>query len=245
MSDSAGRRILIVDDEVDMRRTLRRIMRAKGYSVAVAANGPEAIEIARKFQPQILLMDMRMPGMNGVEAYRQIKPLCPSAVVVFMTAFSTIELSQEAMDEGALDVMAKPLDVDNVCQVLGQTLPQRPVLVVDDDAGFRTSLQRALSTSGFHVMTAVGLADAIETYRRHPDCVVLLDMKLDDLSGLHVLEQLQLVNSDVIAVLMTGFTELKPKMQIGLHSGARSTFIKPFDVGQMAAEIRKQIVMQK
>jgi two-component system response regulator HydG len=240
MTDAHKPRMLIVDDEEGMRKTLRRIMVAKGFDVQVAIDGHQAISLAETFQPEILLMDVRMPGLNGVEAYREIKVNCPDAVAIFMTAYSTSELSQEAIDEGAMDVLAKPLDVDNLCDLIRRSSLSRPLLIVDDDPGFRTSLKRALTAAGFHVYTAVGLEEALAEFQRHPRCVALLDMKLNGHSGLQVLQQMRQLNQDVVAVLMTGYPDLQLEMQSGLEVGACCTFVKPFDVDSLVATIRSQ-----
>jgi CheY-like chemotaxis protein len=101
-------RMLVVDDEPDMARGLRRILKLEGYEVAIAGSGEEAIEQAREWHPDGILMDINMPGIDGVEAYRQIREVCPGAFVIFMTAYSS--LVEEARDEGAIDVLTKPLD---------------------------------------------------------------------------------------------------------------------------------------
>ena len=241
MSEHRKPRMLIVDDEQGMLRTLRRIMLAKGFEVEVAASGEEAVGMAETCQPEVLLLDMRMPGLNGVETFRQIKPICPEAVAVFMTANSSANLSQEARDEGAIEVLSKPVDIDNLCDLITQALGLRGVLVVDDDPGFRNSLQRALTAVGFHVYTAAGPEAALEEFKRHPRCVVLLDMKLPGTSGVELLQQIRKLNHDVLAVLMTGFRELEPEMTAGLESGACCTFVKPFDVDDLVAAIKAQI----
>lgn len=108
--------LLLVDDESDMVRGLARILRAKGYCVDVAHSGEEAVEKTKVSKPDGLLMDIRMPGMNGVEAYRHIRRYCPDAFIIFMTAHS--DLIEEARCEGASDVVTKPLDFEHLFPLL-------------------------------------------------------------------------------------------------------------------------------
>lgn len=236
-----GPRMLIVDDEEGMRNTLRRIMMTKGFEVRVAMDGSEAISIAEEFRPQILLMDIRMPGMNGVEAFREIKTHCPDAVAIFMTAYSSSELSQEAIDEGAVEVLAKPLDIDTLCDLIRQPSSFRPLLIVDDDEGFRISLKRVLTAEGFVVHMADGQDQALATFQQHPRCVALLDMKLNGGSGLQLLQRIRMLNQDAVVLLMTGFPDLESQMASGLRAGACCTFVKPFDVDSLVAEIKSQL----
>ena len=241
MNDGQQRRMLIVDDDEGMRRSLTRIMVTKGFNVCVARDGMQAIEVAKEFQPEILLMDVRMPGIDGVEAYRRMKDVCPDAAVIFMTAFSATELSQQAIAEGAIDVLPKPLNVDSLCDLISASRRIRPLLIVDDDSGFRTSLRRALTVLGYKVYTAGSMADAVTEFRRNPRCLVILDMKLDGHTGLQVLQQIRNMNGNVTAILMTGHPDLQVEMQSGLQDGACCTFLKPFDVDALASEIQSQL----
>lgn len=240
MKDEHLPRMLIVDDEEGMRSTLRRIMRSKGFQVEVASSGEEAILLAQQFQPELLLLDIRMPGINGIETFRRLKTICPEAFAIFMTAYAASHLSQEALHEGAVEVFPKPLDIDRLCQRIESTLNLRSVLIVDDDPGFRDSLQRALTMNGFLVVTASDLDGALEQFRRRPQCVVLLDMRLNDTSGLCVLEQIRKLNQNAHTVLMTGFHELEGEMKMAQQAGACCTFLKPFEVDSLVAAINSR-----
>ena len=104
-------RLLVVDDDRGMVETLRDILGASGYEVDVALSGEKALELVRRRAPDGILMDIRMPGFNGVEALRKLKRLAPDSFVILMTAYAASRLVEEARAEGAVEVLAKPLDL--------------------------------------------------------------------------------------------------------------------------------------
>ena len=104
-------RLLVVDDDRGMVETLRDILGASGYEVDVALSGEKALELVRQRAPDGILMDIRMPGFNGVEALRKLKRLAPDSFVILMTAYAASRLVEEARAEGAVEVLAKPLDL--------------------------------------------------------------------------------------------------------------------------------------
>ena len=114
-------RVLVVDDDKGMAETLRDILGASGYEVDVAFSGEEAMERVRERPPDGILMDIRMPGFNGVEAFRELKRLTPDSFVIFMTAFAASGLVEEAWTEGAVEVLAKPLDVARTLSLIQKT----------------------------------------------------------------------------------------------------------------------------
>ena len=111
-------KLLIVDDEENMLTTLEDIFIAKGFEVATVTNGHQAIEYVKKEKVDVILMDFKMPGINGVEASRLIREIVPAIKVIFITAYYEEEIINEALAEGAVGVCHKPLDitllVDNI-----------------------------------------------------------------------------------------------------------------------------------
>jgi len=116
MSEPAS--ILIVDDDAGMSRSLSMILRHKGYDAATAEGGVEAIEKVKEKHYDFVLMDVKMPEMDGVEAQRGIRKIRPESTVIMMTAFSVDEMVQQALREGARHVMFKPFDADNLVGLL-------------------------------------------------------------------------------------------------------------------------------
>jgi two-component system response regulator YesN len=109
MSESI--RILVVDDNPAMADSLADILEVKGFTVYAAASGAEALEILREGPVDILLTDVKMPEMNGLELYREARKLYPRLITIFMTAYAADELIQQGMAEGVKTVLDKPLDI--------------------------------------------------------------------------------------------------------------------------------------
>ena len=107
-----GKKVLIVDDEPDFCDALRDFLRSKGFKVAIALSGEEALRAYMQEKPDVVLLDIRMPGMDGLETLRELKVLDPGANAIMVTAIEDDEFVKRAMVEGALDYITKPVDHD-------------------------------------------------------------------------------------------------------------------------------------
>ena len=114
-------RILVVDDELIMRDSLRAWLEDEGFSVDMAASGPEALNHLSKQAYELMLADIKMPGMDGVELLKKAKEVFSDLVVVMMTAYATVETAVEAMKMGALDYLLKPFDPDTLIPMIIRT----------------------------------------------------------------------------------------------------------------------------
>ena len=103
-------RILVVDDEVKMCFTLQKLLELVKYQVEVAHDGLQALEKVNSFQPQCVLLDIRMPNKNGVEVLKEIKSSHPETAVIMTTAVAAQESKQECLDAGAHAYLIKPID---------------------------------------------------------------------------------------------------------------------------------------
>jgi len=117
--------ILIVDDETDLAVSCQRLFNSKGYQSGVASNGRDALEYLQTEEPHLVLTDLKMPGMDGMELLQQVKARHPEIQVVIMTAYSTIEDAVAAMRLGAADFIPKPFTADHLAIVVEKVLAAR------------------------------------------------------------------------------------------------------------------------
>ncbi len=109
--ESKGR-ILIVDDETDITDFLAAFFRMKQYTPEVANSGKVAVEKLQSFKPHIILLDVRMPGMDGIETLRAIREVDKDVGVIMVTAVQEISIGREALKLGAADFVTKPIDLE-------------------------------------------------------------------------------------------------------------------------------------
>jgi two-component system NtrC family response regulator len=123
MSEGARKaRILIVDDEASARHALSEILTDEGYQVKMAADGFRAIAAAQEFLPDLVLTDLKMPGMDGMALLGRLQEVHPEAAVVLMTAFGAVESAVQAMRQGAANYLTKPLNIGELLLVVERAL---------------------------------------------------------------------------------------------------------------------------
>jgi two-component system response regulator AtoC len=121
------RKVLIVDDERDMLTNCTRILRRYGYECLTAETSDQGLALVHGAQPDVVLVDLRMPGKSGIDIVKAIKSHHPHIEVVLMTAYATIETAVDAIKQGAFDYLPKPFTADQLQAVIQRTLRQKPI----------------------------------------------------------------------------------------------------------------------
>lgn len=112
--------VLIVDDEKDIRDGSERILTRSGFQVLKASRGSEALEVLSGAEVAIVLLDLKMPGMDGMEVLSKIREIDPSILVIVITGYATVQTATEAMKQGAYDFIPKPFDPDQLRMIIGR-----------------------------------------------------------------------------------------------------------------------------
>ena len=122
MSKQSKHKVLIVDDQNGIRILLVEVFSSEGYETFQAANGKAALEIVKMHAPDLALLDMKIPGMDGLEILKHIKQMNPDIKVIMMTAYGELDMIKEATDLGALMHFTKPFDIDEMRQAVNMQL---------------------------------------------------------------------------------------------------------------------------
>ena len=240
------KRILVIDDESVIVSTLSAILKREGYEIATALNGEEAIRCAREFQPDFLLSDIAMPGLDGVDAVLRILEFVPRAQVLFISGHAN---SMDALDKARakgyeFELAIKPMDPRALLQKIAQALKGKAerapvVLCVDDDPGTRYGIARFLNLAGFKVLEADSGRTALLRAQEHPD-LILLVIGLPDFSGFDVCEMLRKSpeTAQIPVVYLTNTYRDDKARARAVELGARAFLTHPVDPDALCALLK-------
>jgi CheY-like chemotaxis protein len=235
-----GASILVVDDEVDTCRNLSDILTDLGYRVDVAHDGPAALELVRRNAYDVALLDLKMPGMDGLTLYREIKRLRAGTVAIIVSAYASSATAEEALTAGAWQVLAKPVDFPRLLGLVEAAVGQPLVLVVDDDPDLCATLWDLLRERNYRVAVARDEPTAAAQLNDTTFTVVLIDMKLPGGDGGSVFRLVRQANPQARTVVITGHrAEMDEVVRRVLTEGADAVCYKPFNVPALLTTVEK------
>jgi signal transduction histidine kinase/DNA-binding response OmpR family regulator len=188
----SGPLVLVIDDSREMRELMVRQLALRGYRVLVAASGEEGLELARRHQPAVILLDVLLPGQNGWQVLHSARADTRIAATPVVMV-SILEHRDEALLQGATECLTKPVDWNLLTSLLGQYTGhgrEGRILVVEDNANSSELARRLFQDEGWMVdLAANGLEALTQLEQRTPD-VVVLDLMMPELDGFELLDRL-------------------------------------------------------
>ncbi len=180
--DGGGSSILVVDDEEIMRSFLHDVLSGEGYQVEVAPTGEEAVERFKEKEYDLVITDIKMPGIDGMEVLQEAKRLHPMTEVVVMTGYASLESAVESMKKGAADYITKPFNIDQIRIVVAKTLERRKLRQKAEDEEFYKHLSRTdgLTNLYNHRFFHQLLESEISRAKRFKQSVCLLMLDIDN-----------------------------------------------------------------
>jgi signal transduction histidine kinase/DNA-binding response OmpR family regulator len=191
--DGQQRKVLIIDDDPVMLEGLSRMLIQEGFWVAVAQDGTEGLHLARTLHPEVITLDIKMPGQDGWQVLAQLKedPELRHIPVVLLTILDDRE---RGFALGASEYLCKPVSRDQLIQVLGRlglSPTGKPLLLVEDNPLTLDALARLLETEGWEVRTARNGFQAMEHLQLEHPSLVILDLMMPEMDGFQLVEAMQ------------------------------------------------------
>jgi len=223
-----------------MARTTCDILRIKGYDAVAVHSGEEGVRKVQTDPPDCVIMDIKMSGISGVEALKQIKEIRPKLPVVLVSAYADEQTVAEAKQYGADAVVSKPVNLQNLLSFLSLLSKEESILIVDDDPNFCKTLLDVLTVRGYRVETESRPDRVLDHLDKSYKLAVLLDLKLGSADGVDVLKKIRGKYPTKPVVLVTGYrNEMGDSIQKGLQIGAFTCLYKPLEIDQLLGFIEQ------
>ncbi len=238
-------KVLLVDDDKDICETITDVLEIEDYSVTSVNSGMAALEAVEKNKYDVVLLDMIMPGMNGVETLKKFKKIAPGTPVIMVSAFSVEDMIRESLKEGAFTILKKPIDFESLFSTIEMARGNGGlVLVVDDDKDICEVVRYSLEEKGYMVKIALEGESAVEKTRDIKFDVIILDMKLPIMNGFETFLSIRNIRPDVCVILITGYPEsMGSLIEKAMNKGAYLHLRKPINMDELF-EILKEIMQR-
>jgi two-component system response regulator HydG len=238
--------VLIVDDDADMVETLSDILTSLGIQVEIAYDGCKAIEKAKIKMFDIVLMDIKMPRMNGIESFKKIKKIQPKTTLVLMTAYAAQDLIAEALKEGAYGIWYKPVEIQKIVELVENT-PKKGalLLIIDDDLSTCETLVDILQQKGYR-LTQVNSGEEAKTKIKEKDFdLVFVDAKMPVMNGLETYLELQKIRPHIKAIMITAYRqEVESIVEEAVKNNLYTCLYKPIDVNNLLKIVQKVLALK-
>lgn len=231
-------KVLVLDDDVDLADALAELLEMEGHDVTVVHNGMSAVEAFTQNDFDVGFFDVKMPGMNGVESFLEIKKIKPDAKIFMMTGYSMEQLLEQALENGALGIMRKPFDPDELIAKLNG-IKEGLIVVADADPNFTARVVPALEEEGYKVCLVKTGEEALAAIDGNVNLLVL-DLDLPILSGLEVYLELRNRKLNVPTIVVSSNDDEQSDGIDALRKQPISGFFqKPFDMSEFMQTVQK------
>ena len=241
-------KLLLVEDDAPTLSELSQVLAAERFEVFQASDGKAGLTAFEREHADVLITDLKMPAMGGLELMRRVKALRPDVPVILTTAYGETDTAIEALRLGALDYFKKPVELDELLLAVGrarevalrnrQAVDYPTVLLAEDDELTRKNLAEVLAKEEWRVVTAQDGQDALDIFRRQKTDIVLVDIKMPRLDGIGALAAMRALRDDFEAIVLTGYGDEGTAIQ-ALRNGAMSFIRKPVDLDELFVTLQK------
>ncbi|TLY32506.1 MAG: response regulator [Nitrospirae bacterium] len=253
--------ILVIDDERMVCDLLRAVFSRYGHEVLTAFDGRNGLDLFEQHRPRFTLLDLRMPGMNGIEVLTRIRALDPRAAVIVLTGAGSADLENQARQMGVTDFLSKGLSLEALVGTVERVMqqPVKPpaspsqstdakkapshsqkagsILVVDDEPPIRELLRKYFSSRDYQVRVAPDGQQALALVDQKSPDIIVLDVHMPGMNGIEVLKRLRAKNYAGGVIFLTSSQDER-LLQEGLELGSVDILGKPVDLERLELTIQ-------
>jgi signal transduction histidine kinase len=244
--------ILIIDDDKIIREKLESELKRNFFKTIAAHNGKKGLDIVKKSKVDIVLLDIRLKDIDGIEILSKIKKTKPQCEVIVITGYGTQDIAIQSIRRGAIDYIEKPIDMKHLTTAIGRAqenllkksqLPiKEKLLIIDDDKQTVLRLKKFLKKEGFDVFTAHSGKEGLRKIEKNKVDVLVTDINMSDMNGIEVLKQAKAQFQDIEGIMITGYKEQEWAIK-ALRTGAIDYITKPIDLEEFLISIKKALKM--
>jgi len=232
-------KILIVDDDQDFAESLGEVLDNKNHDVTVCFGPHQGLEIFRTQNFDIAFLDVKMPKMNGVELFLEMKSIQPCAKIVLMTGYSMQSLLDQARENDIFGIISKPLNMEVISNYLDKAKNEGIVLMVDDDDDFSESIQEVLENKSYCVEIARTGEEAINILERKGFNLLLLDLRLPKMNGFQVMKKIRANDKSLPTIIISAYrNEFEEELNLISTDNQVTYMNKPVDVVELIEQIK-------
>ena len=243
-------KVLLIEDDETTRGLLKRAIDKEGYKTLVAADGYEGLELFRSEKPDVVITDIKMPKMDGMEVLHSVKEKSPSTEVILITAHGEYDTAILALRQGTLDYIKKPVDMDQLILSLGRAREKiaarkeisiKPVLLIlEDEGNTRDKLVRLFEREGYVVYGGADGEEGLKIFSQSKIDILITDIKMPKKNGLQVLHEVKELSKDCEVIMLTGYGDEDTAVQ-AMRDGAINYIRKPIDLEQLMMAVQKAV----
>jgi DNA-binding NtrC family response regulator len=237
--------ILIVEDETNVRESLRSWLVELGCQVEVTSDGEEALKKISEKEFDAVILDLRLPGKDGLQVLREARLKKPKLNGIIITAYPTMATMAEAIEIGAVDFLSKPINLSKLEKLIQEktepvTLNMKPILIVDDEASMRESLRDWFLESGYQAEMARDGEEALKLIEEKDYGLLILDLKLPGQDGIEVLKKARKRHPDLRGIIITAYPSVDTARE-AIKQGAIDYLPKPFELSELEKLVEENI----
>ncbi|WP_319201066.1 response regulator [uncultured Ilyobacter sp.] len=245
-----SRTILIVDDDPTICSELQKELKRNFFPTFIAGNSKDALKILDKNKIDIILLDIFMPDVDGLDMLKKVKSKWPSVEVIIITGYSSQDKAIKALRRGAIDYLEKPINYEELNTSIGRAMEKitenadltyrHTILLVDDDKNATKRLSRILTKEGYEVFTANNGKEGLEIINNNKIDILIADIEMPVMGGIELLERVKKFQKDIEVIMMTGFGDESLAIE-ALRKGAINYLRKPIDLDEVLIAIEQAV----